>query len=333
LLISAFKNDVYFKVKQLAVLLILFTFSWIVYNATKIVSYYYEILVKAIGGITEFSLFSERTSELLSDQFLNTPYYELIVRRFIYIPLIIMLTVLGIYILTSKKQHNIYTYTLISFVVIFMISLLGLLTSSFEFSRFQAFGFIGIAFFMGVTFEALQQRRYIKYISLVLIILLFVGGVSLGIESGSYKVHSSDTQRIGYQTVTVDLLSSAVWYKNHINENNLSVSDLSTNLIFNIYGNRNTNYMSYEIFYPSIIEPQLVSYLKRNKRDFLIVDKRITELTATLHYYFERRELYINNHPGYGNTKILPISSIKKFDDNIAFIKIYDNENIFIYKM
>lgn len=324
----------YRKIRTLTFLTGTLIFAWILYIATIVLTYYHGIFENAVTGILKLSLFEERISELLSNQFLDIPFYELFIRRFMYTPLILILVFIGIYYLYSKKKlFNEYVLTLIIFSGLFFVSLLGALTAAFEVGRFATYGFIGIAFLIGVSVEGMQKIRYLKIVVPIIIMLLFIGGISVGISS-PYRGSYSDNIRFGQPTITTDLISSADWSEKYMGRYNRVISDMVTGSAFDHYGSQKVILFSaWDAFFPSEINPGILNHLNFYAIDYIIVDNRITKYISELRYYFDRRELYIKDHPAYGRTEPIPISSIKKFDDSTIFLKIYDNGNIGIYNI
>lgn len=324
----------YRKIRTLTFLTGTLIFSWILYIATVVLTYYHGIFGNAVTGILKLSLFEERVSELLSNQFLDIPFYELFIRRFVYTPLILILVFTGIYYLYSKKKlFNEYVLTLTIFSGLFFVSLLGALTAAFEVGRFATYGFIGIAFLIGVSIEGIQKIRPLKIIVPVIIMLLFIGGISVGISS-PYRGSYSDNIRFGQPTITMDVVSSADWSEKYMGRYNRVISDMVTGSVFDHYGyQRVILFSAWNVFFPSDINSEVLKHLNFYAIDYLAVDNRVTKYISELRYYFDRRELYVENHPEYGRTEPIPIGSIKKFDNSTIFLKIYDNGNIGIYNI
>lgn len=323
----------YGKIRVLTFLIGALIITWILYVATIVLTYYNGIITESIEGVVRLSLLEERISELLSAQFLDIPYYELIIRRFIFIPLILIFVSFGIYYIYAKKRFEEYILTLTIFSGLFFISLIGTLTSSFEIGRFSTYGFIGIAFLIGIAIEKMQKIEYLKHFIFVSIILLLIGGISVGISSpfrGSY----SDNIRIGQQTITADTISASEWSEKYMGRYNVVTSDIATGSSLEYYGFQNVKMdQAWEIFFPSVVDSEGLYYLKSYNITYIATDKRLSRHISELRYYFKRDELDIKDHPPYGRTETLPIISIIKFDDSDAFLKIYDGGNIGIYRL
>lgn len=322
------------KTHKLTFLAATLIFGWMLYVATITITYYNNMFKDAVKGVFKLSLFEERTSEFMSTQLLDVPYYELFTRRFLYVPLILILVIIGVYYLYTKKSlRNEYILTLTIFSTLFWISLLGAFTSSIEFGRFATFGFIGVAFLIGVSLERMQKNRFLKVISLISIILLLIGGVSIGTSPPHRGAYSADI-RIGQQTITADVISSAAWSEKYLGRYNLMLSDRANSNVFDFYGiQKSRSYRGWEVFFPVNVSFDILYYLKISKIEYLVADERITRFISEVRYYFDREELSIENHPPYGRTEPLPGESIKKFNRHPAFSNIYDNGNINIYKI
>ncbi len=324
----------YRQIRTLTFLTGTLIFAWILHIATIVLTYYQGIFGNAVTGILRLSLFEERVTELLSNQFLDVPFYELFIRRFMYTPLILGLVFIGIYYLYSKKKlFNEYVLALIIFSGLFFVSLLGALTTAFEVGRFSTYGFIGIAFLIGASIERLQKIRPLKIVVLAIIILLLIGGISVGISS-PYRGSYSDDIRFGQPTITTDVIYSADWSEKYMGRSNRVISDMVTGSAFDHYGfQRVIIFSAWDVFFPSDINIGVLNHLNFYAIDYLAVDNRVTKYISELRYYFERRELLIKDHPTYGRTEPIPISSIKKFENSTIFLKIYDNGNIGIFNI
>lgn len=333
------ESENYKRISTITLLIFSIIFAWTIYVAKTVLTYYNGIIGNAIKGVLSLSMFNERVSEILTNQLLDVPYYELIIRRFIYIPLIMALVFMGIYYLYSKKKiYNGYILTLTIFCGLFFLSLVGMVTSSFGIERFFTFGFIGIAFLLGISIDRierikmLQKIRLSRVLAIISVSLLLIGGVSIGTTSpfrGSY----SNNSRIGQETITTDLIYSAEWSEKYLGRGNTFISDIVTGAAFGNYGFQKVSpYSAWEVFFPSDVDKGVLDHLKIYVIDYLAVDKRVTRLVSELGYYFENEELYIKNHPMYGR-KPMPIDSIQKFDNSSTFYKMYDNGNINIYKV
>lgn len=322
------------KIHKLTLLTATLIFGWILYVATVTLNYYNYMFKDAVKGVLKLSLFEERTSEFLSTQLWDIPYYELFIRKFLYVPLILILMAIGVYYLYAKKSfRNEYILTLVMYSNLFFVSYLGAFTTSLEFGRFATFGFIGIAFVIGVSLERMQENRFLKIISLISVIILLIGGVSHGTNPPLRGFYSTDIG-IGQQTNTVDLISSAAWSEKYLGRYNSMLSNRAASNVFEFYGIQKAKSSGgWEVFFPTNVSSNVLYYLKIFKFDYLVVDERISRFISERRFYFDRSEFYLKNYPPYGRTEPLPLESIKKFDKHAAFLKIYDNGNIDIYKI
>ena len=309
-----------------------FIFYWMVYLANANINYYTKLTMDSFQGILKQSIFGERLSEFTSIQLLNVPYFELFIRRYLYVPLILLLVLGGIYYLYNKKSlHNEFILTLIIYSSLFIISLVGLFTSIIEFSRFSPFGFIGIAFLIGICLENMQKTRFFKILSLISVIILIIGGISLGTEN---RDPYSTNIRIGQQSIESKVISSAAWSEKYLGRYNSMLSNSATSNVLEFYGiQKSISYGGWEVFFPTNVSFNATYYLESNGINYLAVDKRISIYISEVRYYFDRDELYIPNHPPFGRTEPLPLESITKFDKHVAFSNIYKNGNIAIYKI
>lgn len=307
--------------------------GWIIYVATATLNYYDSMFIVSIKRVLSLSFLEERTLDFFTRQFLDYSTYELFVRRFIYIPLILMLSSIGFYYLLTKKNfRNEYVLALSLYSSLFIISLFGTITSAMEFGRFLTFGFISVAFLIGVSMDQMNKNPFLKMASLIAVILLLIGSASVGTNPPHRSAYSENI-RIGQQTITLDVITAANWSEQYLGRYNTMVSNTAVSNVFDFYGiQKSGSYGGWEVFFPQNVSSGVVDYLTTNNISYLVVDGRISRFTSETLYYFELKELKIENHPPYGNTEPLPEVSLSKFNEYPAFMKIYNNGNIKIYK-
>jgi hypothetical protein len=344
------KENNYKRVKIVTLLTFLIILAWTVYSAQVMLEYYNGMIGTALKGILGLTMFNERVTEVLSDQMSDVPFYELFIRRFVYIPLISILIFGGIgYLFKKKKIYNGYILSLATFCMLFFVSLVGMMTSSFAVGRFFTYGFIGVAFILGLFIERIDRIKMllldagntksatsglsIPFFALVVVLLLLIGGVSLGTVPpfrGSY----SNNSKIGQETMTTDLVHSALWSEKYLGRGNMFLSDAVSGTVFEHYGfQKVSTYSAWDVFFPSTVDRNVSDHLDVYTIKYMAVDRRITSSISEMGYYFDSEELYIKDHPKYGRTEPIPIESIQKFDNSSIFDRMYDNGNINIFKI
>jgi hypothetical protein len=344
------KENNYKRVKILTLLTFLIVVACTVFSAQLMVSYYGGMFETALKGILTLTMFNDRVSEVLSTKISDIPFYELFIRRFIYIPLISILIFGGLgYLYKKKKIYNGHILTLAMFCMFFFVSLIGMMTSSFAVGRFFTYGFIGAAFILGVFIERIDRikmlvldfgnstyetsRKSIAFFALVIVLLLLVGGVSMGTVSPFRGSYSSNSQ-IGQETMTADLVHSALWSENYLGRGNIFLSDVVSGAVFEHYGFQNVStYSAWDVLFPPTVDMNVSGHLDIYTIKYMAVDRRMTMSTSEMGYYFDSEELYIKDHPKYGRTEPLPMISIQKFDNSSIFDRLYDNGNINIFKI
>jgi hypothetical protein len=243
------------------------------------------------------------------------------------------LMAIGVYYLYTKKcLRNEYILTVVIYSNIFLLSLLSAFTPSMEFDRFATFGFIGVAFIIGVSLDRMQKSGFLKIISIIFVILLLIGGVSFGTNPPHRGAYSVDV-RIGQQSITADVMSSGAWSEKYLGRYNSMLSNIATSNVFEFYGiQKSRPYGGWKVFFPVNVSFDVLYYLKINKIDYLVVDERISRFISEIRYYFDSDELKIEKNP-YKHTGPLSVESITKFDKHAAFFNIYDNGAVDIYKI
>ncbi len=147
---------------------------------------------------------------------------------------------------------------------------------------------------------------------------------------GSY----SNNSKIGQESITTDLVRSALWSEKYLGRGNTFISDTVSGAAFEHYGfQKASTYSAWEVFFPSDMNRSVLDHLDIYVIKYLAVDRRITRSTSDLGYYFDKEELYIKDHSKYGRDEPMPIESIQKFDNSSTFYRMYDNGNINIFKI
>ena len=310
-------------------------FGWVMYVASISVEYLGGILTDRIKRIVEFSIFTGNR-ELFWQSPL--PNYEVFINKYLYIPLILLFSWIGIYFIhREKKLPNTFVYALITYgPVLFFFSLPLILTGSADVAyRSWTFFFVGVSFVVAyATNRMIRQRKFlIKTFAFIAVILILVSGISLG-DNPSGRFLGSVNLVSGPTAMTSDVIYASNWFEEEIGRYNNILGDLTIQWVFGGYGVQNiTTSEAWSIFFPKTINNTVINILKIHNIEYIIVDKRITEFLGRSGHYFSWMEPYVEGHPGYGSIQPLPKECIDKFDDGIFLSRMYSNGNITIYKI
>ncbi|EMR74266.1 hypothetical protein MCGE09_00426 [Thaumarchaeota archaeon SCGC AB-539-E09] len=308
--------------------------AWLTYVATITINYLGGIFIDRIKHIVSFSILGEKR-ELFWQS--SLPVYEVFI-GYLYIPLILLLSGFGIHYLHNKdKIQNIYVYSFIVYgPLLYCLSLLLIPTYSQDIAnRSWPFLFIGVSFVVAHSLDnVVRQRNFlIKIFTFIAVVLVMIGGISLG-DNPSGRFLGSINLVSGPATITSDVIYASNWFEEKNGRYNKIIGDSTIHWVFGGYGVQDaTTWEAWKVFFPKTINDTVIYTLKNYEIQYVIVDKRITEFLAKYKCYFNRVELNIKKHPGYGRTKPLPKECIEKFDNSIFFTRVYSNDNIIIYKI
>jgi hypothetical protein len=331
-------------ISTLTITTIILIFLWIIFQAQMTIRYFGGMMSKSISSILSFIVEDVKIQRIPFWQ-TQLPKYETFVDTYIYIPILFLLYIYGIYLINKKYGISQYLVnknnsrltdpiyvSLVLYGFMFFISLSLIFTTAGQTFMYRswAFTFIGLSFSVGIALDGLMkmQRFFMRYLVYIIVLLIIMGGVSIG---NSYTLRDPNFIFASVpSSVTLDVIKASDWFNVHFDNNNNILGDSTIRMVFGGYGYQKVRTDPY-IFYRSTIDSESISYLKYDFRhNFIIVDKRITEKLSELKYYFESKELKIEDHK-WGYTETFPIQNIEKFDRNDIFYKIYDNKNINIY--
>jgi len=329
--------------KSLNMFIIYFTlvFSWIIYVATITIKYFNVILIHRLQALFSLAIFEARdtfTGRLLM------PGYEVFINRYIFTSIIIFGCILGIYLIYRKKygfkqgqQNTIYSL-LVYGPVLFLLTLpLTLKEGAEPVYRSWPFFFTGISFVVAVSVHFILDKakdfgswkRYTSYaVVFVYIGALVMGGYGLG-AGVNLLSRSTDEYASGPQTLTGDAFYGANWFKN-----NIGIKQV-------VFGDKTVSYLYGNVQYVSLNKSMSLfladgqnknDAFAENRKNYIVVDRRITERPAMYKTYFEgQMPMSIPGVPRYGLTEPLPKTYLEKFNDE-PYKQIYENGNISIYE-
>ncbi|MGD0644633.1 MAG: hypothetical protein ABSA75_06985 [Candidatus Bathyarchaeia archaeon] len=309
-------------------------FAWQIYGAPITFEYLHGILANYINSFLKFFAPGGSGQRAL---FVHSslPNYEIFI-DYLYFPLILLLSGIGVYFVHKSKIRNTMIYILILYGSLIILVLPFILIGNPEIAyRSMPFLFIGLSLVIAYAVNGMIRQRnlLVKVIALTLVILIAIGGISIYSDSSGRFAGSSNLAS-GPAAVTSDVISASNWFAQEFGRYNNIVGDITVYIVFGGYGVQNVaTYDAWNVFYPTTMNATVTQTLATLNTKYIIVDIRITEYLAKYGYYFDSSELNVKNLPNYGVTEPLPVESIDKFDNTTLLNKIYSNGNINIYRI
>nr|WP_321497965.1 hypothetical protein [uncultured Methanolobus sp.] len=317
-------------------------FFWIIYVSKTAFVYLSQNIVLRIKALLELSFLGGGTSissSSLSSS--NLSFIEYFLDTFVYIPALLLFCFVGYYfVLRNHWEKSVFQISFIIFgPVLFLATLFMIPTSGFEIAvRFWGFLFLGVSLFVAYGFVYLYKftnfkRDYVKLLSLVLVFLIFLGGISIG-DKPIHRVPDllSPSMASGSGTISTDVLIAADWFEAHFGRYNNMLGEKTSSLIFERISHQNVDrWNSWKVFLPSNMDSNISEYLMNHNMKYIIVDWRIIDRPAEYGYYFDNKNKYSSEYPVYGSKEFLPGESLHKFENSSEFSKFYSNGNIALY--
>jgi hypothetical protein len=310
-----------------------FVCAWQVYGAPITLEYFTGLLTYRIDHTLRFFTSGQQGVRLFANSPL--PNYEIFI-DYLYFPLILLLSWLGVYLVRKGKLHSalIYSFILYGPLLTFLMLPLILTASSDIAYRSLPFLFIGVSLVIAYAVNGMiwQRNLLVKAFALIVVILIAIAGISLrGDESGRFA--GSSNLASGPPAITSDVVCASNWFEQEFGRYNNLVGDHAVYYVFGGYGVQNVaTFEAWNVFFPKTINNTVTDTLTNLNIKYIIVDRRVTEFLAKYGFYFDPIELDLKDHPGYGRTQPLPEECIDKFDNTTLVNKIYSNGNINIYR-
>jgi hypothetical protein len=309
-------------------------FSWQIYGAPITLEYFSGLFTNRLNNILSF--FTSGAQRVL---FVHSslPNYEIFI-GYLYFPLILLLSAIGVYFVRKGKLRKtlIYSFILYGPLLTFLMIPLILTYGGAEIVyRSLPFLFIGVSLVIAYAVNGMIRQRnlLVKAFALSAIILIAIAGISLrGDDSGRFAGSSNLVS--GPAAITSDVVCASNWFEQEFGTYNNLIGDQTVFRVFGGYGFQNvTIFDAWNVFFPKTINSTVTDTLTNLNITYIVVDRRITKYLAKYGYYFSPVELGMKNHPGYGITQPLPEECIDKFDNTTLVNEIYSNGNINIYRI
>ena len=325
-------TNINIHINKLIFLTILFIFGWMIFEASITMKYLVSTFTERFIKILNIQLITGTHSVYNTLDGNALSIYEFVIDSFIYVPLVLVLSFIGIYYVFSKKTEiiNLFTYTLIVYgVLLYIISLIFISTSGRELA-YRSWGFlhIGVVFFMSVALSKMYERKILsKIFCIICIIFLVIGSFSISNKPVQREPDLLSPKLVsGSGSLTTDVFYSATWFEKNFGKHNVMVGDKSTSILFNTYGNQNVKtWSAHRIFIPEKINESVLYGIKEFNIKYIIVDTRMLKSLSESKKYFD-----YNGEINYGSTNLLPVESLNKFN---VYDEYYNNGNILLYNI
>jgi hypothetical protein len=325
------------RIGSILLLTLVLVLSWIFFVSVLSVSYYQNLFIDRFMRAISTPLTNSGVGGLASQPLFTFPTYEMIIRRFLYLPLTFLFFIIGVfYSRHNKVIPKFFGWTLISFgFLYFLPRIVVLFTGIIDLSRFYEFLFVGTAFVIGCGLERLFFHPRRKLIVLqttrpavfILLIVILVGGIGIGVSPPYRSPGSTTPSASGLDSYTSDVFHAADWFVSRAGFYNRISTDSRTGILFTNYAQQYaTRDDAQDVFYPSTVDGTVTYYLGISDISYLVIDRRISSLLPEVGYYFDRGETNLENY-----SQPVPTESLDKFDSSHLFIKVYDNGNINMY--
>jgi hypothetical protein len=169
-------------------------------------------------------------------------------------------------------------------------------------------------------------------VTFVLLAVLFTGGISVGDNQAGRFPTVHPAKAAGPEDLTKDMVTAAQWLEHTTGRYHSIVGDGASQLAFATYGFQRAHTWGNWIPFLDRRPAQLTRYLRTSGTQYIIVDRRITQLLPRYQFYFGQSEIYAAHGPGYNFNRPFPAQLVAKFDRVSTLDRIYDNGNIRIYK-
>jgi len=316
------KENKYIIISMIASVCIL---GWLIYNSEGAMYYLSGIFSARIKSFLEMILQFEQPRQFFRAS--SLPAYEVFLDNYLYPPAILLTAGAGIYSFLKKREGSYFYYVLIIWSAIYFLTWPLVPSAGAEMAyRSWATLFIGAAFWAGVGIARLynEGKPIIKMASIIALLVIFVGGTSIG--SDDERRFPVTTRASGEGAITLDVKYASDWFGDNFGVYNKVIGDKTVQFLFGFYGRQYvTTESAWRIFYPKEADKKVLDEVI--KYDAVVIDERITQLLSRGYSYFHAYRT-VAGYPLYGYELPLPEECVDKFKDIKTLGQIYSNGNI-----
>ena len=327
----------------LATLSVIFPIFWLFLGTERALHYLTTSISLRLQTIVR-TIFAEQSTTRKLFKESPLPLLERAV-DFAYAPLLLILGLLGIYLIFRRGRWRRATSLLLPLAIFGPLAWAAtapaiLTRSSDMIYRAWPFLFIGLASYCAIALTGIagwlgSKVRFLPLGTGVLVVLmglLFTGGVSLGDNQAGRFQTVAPEKAAGPEAITTDVVSAAEWLERTDGRYHLVATDASTEVAFATYGYQRG--MGWGNWTPFLADtPSKVSrFVRDTDAKYIIVDDRITKLLPRYQFYFGQAEVFALQKQSYQSGQAFPAELVAKFDEVDSLNRVYDNGNIRIYK-
>lgn len=265
---------------------------------------------------------------------------------FLYLPVLVGLGLVGLGLIVWRvgvRQAPAFSLALVPCgPLAWFLTVPAVLTPASELAyRSWPFLFLGLALFAAVALVILagwlnsrpRLRPYAWPATAGLVTVLLFGSVGIGDNQAGRFPTATATKAGGPEAFTADLTGAARWFEGQEGRYNPLVGDGASLGAFATIGFQSVPLWGYWTPFFAETPTEVGQYMTGTGTDYIVVDRRISELPPRYGYYFSDAELYLPEAQGSGRAigDPLPVALLDKFDRVPSLDRIYDNGNIQIF--
>jgi hypothetical protein len=313
--------------------------GWVILAAGETVPYLSDILNGSLNSIYELLIGNSRPRLLFVNSAGETAIIHERIFAFGSVLILGLGLMFGLWMWWLKfRKSGLETALMLIGIVYPALPLMRLSNGSWEMSnRLSGFVFFGLAWVVALAFVyfpvPLKVFKLKQWVAIIGLTIIFLGGVVAG---------SAPLQRLpqpyrpAAQELSIDNESvmAADWSRSRLGENNRMAADRTLTTLFGSYGiQRMVNNLSDQVSISGIflnvnVGSDAIDLIKTTRLQYIVVDKRITQVLPTLGFYFESWEQLevLFAQP-------VNITVLEKFDFDPSIGRIYDSGDIIIYDL
>lgn len=265
---------------------------------------------------------------------------------FLYLPVLVGLGLVGLALIIRRvgvRQAPAFSLALVPCgPLAWFLTVPAVLTPASELAyRSWPFLFMGLALFAAVALVILagwlnsrpRLRPYAWPATAGLVTVLLFGSVGIGDNQAGRFPTVTATKAGGPEALTADLTGAARWFEAQEGRYNTLVGDGASLGTFATIGFQSVPLWGHWIPFFAETPGEAAQYLVGTDTEYVVVDRRISELPPRYGYYFSDAELFVPEAqiPGRASSDPLPVALLDKFDRVPYLDRIYDNGNIQIF--
>lgn len=263
---------------------------------------------------------------------------------YLYAPLLLVLALAGLYLVLGNGRWRRVPPLLLAFALFGPVMWMGIapliLTPSSE-AAYRAWPFLFVGMGVYCAYPVLAAGNWLSnrlgsctgYVgTFALVGILIAGGISVGDNQAGRFQTAHPTKAAGPEDMTTDLVSAAQWLDDTAGRYHTMVGDGASQVAFATYGFQRAHTWGNWIPFLDQRPKQVSRYLRTSGTEYIVVDRRITQLLPRYQYYFGQAEMYAKHGPGYRFDRPFPTQLIRKFDQVSNLDRVYDNGTIRIYR-